>query len=1048
MAKKAPAMLLWSAEDRQYIWQKERNTEKRVELSAQDNLFRLLDECTSFSFQGQQGHLNLLKEMRVRGGDGYWYAYRRQGKRVVKKYAGRPADLTIARLEELALAMQVDSTQGEPAQQSHPFYPSHSQHPEPAPPTLLQQAPLLLPKLHPPRPTASLLSRERLLARLDNGLLRKLTLVLAPAGFGKTTLVSAWIAARHERDVSSPPVAWIALDEGDNDPIRFLRYLIVACQTFQPNLGESILPLLRASSSAQQPPFPRPSLETILTGLLNDLARMPGRGILVLEDYHVLHRSEIHQAMSFFLKHQPTNLHLILMTRSEPPLPLAQLRAQDELVELGASQLRFTQEETRAFLRQTLPIPFEDTLLDLLQRRTEGWITGLRLLTLVLQGQGLFSAQQMEQRLATISGSQRHILDYLVAEVLASQAEPLQTFLLQTTGLIRLTGSLCDTVTGRDDSTFLLEQIERAHLFLLPLDESGTWYRYHALFAEAMQHEARRRLGEASLLAIASRASRWYEQHDLLYDAIEAALSACELTRAAALMTRIIESQPVLQQQELHTFLRWLRQFPEEILRESPTLSKTYAVALMFTTWQRTSALKQQFEKYLQMAETRLRETGDQPCLGEVLALHALLSGHVNDHATATRCAQEALKLLPGEERYWRSVALDLLGWSAIMAGRISEARQLMHESRQLNPTPFEENSYARSGSLIQQGYLALGAGHLEQAELLMRQVLDIARDDRTDRGTALLLLATLSYEWNRLLEAGQYIQQAYALYAETGNELLWLQSATLRARVLYARGEHTQAQDFLQHLATTLAQPRWNRELQLWLAHFALTSGDLVTAQRRLAGLHTIVQDETPLDIVREQEQLLTARLLIAQGEEEKVHQALHILACWRAEAQSQARLRSESEVLLLMARAYERLRRKQEAKEVLKEALTLAQTAGYQRLFLDEGAEMAALLKGIVSEVRGPLQVTFLRTLLRGFTTVQPSTTLASGDDLREPLSPQERRVLNLLVAGRTNPEIARELVVSLNTVKTQVKSIYRKLNISSRYEASEVARRLIRQ
>ncbi len=910
---------------------------------------------------------------------------------------------------------------------------------------------LLIPKLHPPRPTASLLSRERLLKRLDDGLLRKLTLVLAPAGSGKTTLVSDWIAALHERtmslpsDVPPPGIAWISLDEGDNDPLRFWCYLVAACQAFQPNLGESILPLLQASSSSQQTLFPHPSLEPILIGLLNELARIPGRGILVLEDYHVIHSREIHQAMSFFLEHQPTNLHLILMTRSEPPLPLAQLRAHDELVELGASQLRFTQEETRAFLQQALPFPCEDTLLDLLQRRTEGWITGLRLLTLALQGHGSFSTQEMEQRLASISGSQRHILDYLVAEVLASQPEPLQTFLLQTTGLVRLTGSLCNTVTGRDDSALLLEQIERANLFLQPLDESGTWYRYHALFAEAMQHEARRRLGEASVLAITSKASRWYEQHDLLYDAVEAALSARELARAAALMTQIVESQPVLQHQELHTFLRWLRQFPEEILRESPTLSETYAMALMFTTYQRTAALTQQFEKYIQMAENRLRAIDDQPRLGEVLTVHALLSSHVSDHATVIRCAQEALKILPDEERFRRSLALSLLGWAAILAGRMSEARQLMQESWKLNPVPLEENSYVRSDALIQQGYLALGAGHLEQAALLMRQVLDIASDDRTDRGIALLLLATISYEWNRLEEAGQYIQQAYALNARTGNELLWLQSATMQARVLYARGEHTQAQDFLQHLAIALPQPRWNREIELWLAHFALASGDLVAAQRRLAGLQPIAQNEMPLDIVREQEQLLTARLLIAQGEEEKVQQALEILTCWRAEAQSQARLRSEVEVLLIMAQAYERLRRRQEAKELLKEALTLAQTAGYQRLFLDEGAEMAALLKGIVSEVHGPLQIAFLRTLQRGFTTAQPSTTPASRADLLEPLSPQERRVLKLLVAGRTNPEIARELVVSLNTVKTQVKSIYRKLNVGSRHEAGEVARHL---
>lgn len=1029
MTKKIPATLLWSAENRQYLWQQEGNMQKRAGVSAEVQVSQLLGEDTSFSFHGQQGHLNLQKQMRARGGDGYWYAYRRQGKRVVKKYAGRPAHLTIARLEELALAMQADLTRREPVHQAQ-LSPS-----QPTPSTLL------LPKLRPPRPTASLLSRGHLLARLDEGLSRKLTLVLSPAGFGKTTLVSEWIAARDARNVSSPPVAWISLDEGDNDPIRFWHYVMVACQTFQPTLGERMLPQLGA---AGQLSFPHPSLEPILTGLLNDLDHMPGRGILVLEDYHVIQSSDIHQSLSFFLKHQPPNLHLILLTRSEPPLPLAQLRAHDDLVELGASHLRFTLEETRAFVRQTLPFPCEDTLLEQVQQRTEGWITGLRLLTLALQGQGSLSAREMAQRLATISGRQHSILDYLVAEVLAAQAEPLQTFLLQTSGLLRLTGSLCDTVTGRADSAFVLEQIARANLFLLPLDENGTWYRYHALFAEAMQHEARRRLGEARLLAIQSHASRWYEQHDLLSDAVEAALSARELPRAAALMTRLIESLYLWHQQEWHTFLRWLRQVPEEILRASPTLSATYAMVLLFTAQQPTSSLKPQVEIYLQMAERRLQAEGSLPRQGKVLALRALLSRHLDDYATMVRCARAALTMLPDTEPFWRSVALALLGMAALGAGRMSEARQRLYEARKLNPVP-AENSYARRAALLQQGYLELGAGHLAQADLLLHQVLDIAGDDRTDRGTALLGLSTLSYEGNRLSEAEQYVQQAYALHVEAGNEQLWLQSAILLARVLHARGEHTQAQEVLQHLSLDLAHPCWSHEIELWLAHFALASGDLVTAQRRLARLQTIAQEETPLDIVREHEQLLAARLLIAQGEEEKVQQALSLLANWRAEAQSQARLRSEVEVLLLMARAHARLRRKQEAKEVLKEALALAQPAGYQRLFLDEGAEIAALLKGMVSEVRAPQQVAFVRTLRRGFSTVHPFPSSTSRAEVLAPLSPQERRVLQLLVAGRTNPEIARELVVSLNTVKTQVKSIYRKLDIGSRHEASDVAHRL---
>ncbi len=973
MTKQVPAALLWSAEDQQYLWQKAGHPEMQVEGDAEAQVARLLDEDTSFSFHGQQGHLTLLKEARVRGDDGYWYAYRRQGKRVVKKYAGRPADLTIARLEKLARALQADPIQRELTQQPL-LLPSL--HPQPASSTLLQQVPLLMPKLRPPRPTASLLSRERLLARLDESLSRKLTLVLAPAGFGKTTLVSEWIATRDPRDGSALPVSWIALDEGENDPIRFWHYLIVACQTFHPNLGERMLPQLGA---AWQPPFPRPELSPILTELMNELACLPERGILVLEDYQVIKSSAIHQALSFFLEHQPANFHLILLTRREPPLPLAQLRAHDDLVELGVSHLRFTREETRAFLQQTLPFPFEETLLEQVQQRTEGWITGL--LTLALQGQGALSAQEMERRLAQISGRERSILDYLVAEVLAAQAEPLQVFLLQTSGLARLTGSLCDAVTGREDSALMLEQLERANLFVLPVDESGTWYRYYALFAEAMQHEARRRLGEARRLSIQSQASRWYEQHDLLSDAVDAALAARELPRAAELMTRIAESQTLLPPQEWHPFLRWLKQVPDELLRAYPTLSAIYAMVLLFTAQRRSSALKPQCEHYLQMAEARLRERGDRPRLGEVLTLHALFARHIDDHATVIRCAQEALTILPDTEPFWRSLALAMLGVAALFAGRMSEARQLMHEARKLNPVP-ADNSYARRGSLLQQSYLALGAGHLEQAALLLRQILDTAGDDHEDRGATLLLLATISYEWNRLEEAEQEVREAYDLHAEAGNERLWLQSATLLARVRYARGEPKEAQEVLQRLSPAFAHPRWSREIELWLAHFALTAGDLIAAERRLAGLQTLVQDdETPQDIVYEHEQLVTARLLIAQEEEGKVQQALSILADWRAEAQSQARLRSEVETLLLMARAHARLGHKQEAKAVLTEALTLAQTAEYQRLFLDEGAEMAALLKGLVSEVRAPLQGGFVRTLLRGFSTVHLSPTSTSG-------------------------------------------------------------------
>jgi LuxR family transcriptional regulator, maltose regulon positive regulatory protein len=1078
MPKSAAYTLFWSAERNSYGLFTRHNREAPVLTGDDDAWFVWLASHTSFSFHGQHGSLSFQKEERPRGKEAYWYAYCRQGKRMVKKYAGRSADLSMARLEAVAQALGMQTHQEKmtdtgseerfrrPKQRTLFTNQTKAREGESEAlqgaafqliSTLEQQHVLLQPKLHPPRLHASLIPRERLLALLDTGLEHQLTLLSAPAGFGKTTLVRAWMAAR---ETSLPPVAWVALDAGDNDPLRFWHYLIAACQTFQEDLGSTALTLLRA---AQQPPFPQRSIEAMLTTLLNELARLPERGILVLEDYHVITAPEIHEAMSFFIDHLPTTLHLILITRAEPPLPLARLRAHGDLVELGAAQLQFTREEMRAFLRQTLPFQLEDVILDRLFARTEGWATGLRLITLALLGtnpelqrryastatqsatligevQGQISTQEMEQRLSAISGSQRHILEYLVAEVLSAQPELLQTFLLQTASLSRLTSSLCDAVTERDDSASLLEQIERANLFLIPLEGSGQWYRYHALFAEAMQHEAQYRLGREALREISSKASRWYEQHALLDEAVETALAAEDSERAAALMTHIIEAQGFNQITEFQTLMRWIAPLPEETLRRFPTLSQTYAMVLLFSAEQKTPALRSQLEHYLQLAESSLRTAGDLARLGEVLALRLLALGRWNEFDAALRYAKQALDLLPASETFWRSSCLIGVGVANLLAGRLTEALPSIQEARAI--VEVAGNSYGIRAALFALGNVYLGQGKLHQAAELFRQILNTAGDDRSDRGAALAGLATLSYEWNELTTAEQEAQEAYALSRDLGDELLLVLVAPTLARVLHSRGQNAQAQEILQSLIAHLTQSRWQREIETCQAWLAFASGDLATVQRWATSLPVSSTEEALTEAEREREALLLTRWLLAQG---KTREALDTLGRWRLQAQSQTRMRSELEILLLMAQAHAREQRMQEAKQVLIEALALAHPAAYQRLFLDEGEHMAALLKATLPTVQEKPLVAYMRSLLRAFAHENSASAPAATPALIEPLSPQERRVLRLLVAGRSNPEIAGELVVSINTVKAQVKSIYRKLDVSSRLEASDVVRQL---
>ncbi len=520
---------------------------------------------------------------------------------------------------------------------------------------------LLRTKLAPPRLPSALVSRPSLLARLDAGTATKLTLISAPGGYGKTTLVAQWLATRRE------PAAWVALDPSDDDPVRFWTYVITACRAFDPGLGKSALADLRTSKT--------PSFEPLLTTFINELAALPAPGILVIEDYHVITSSQIHASVAFLLDHLPDTLHLVLMTRSEPPLGLARWRARNQVVEINAADLQFSREETRTFLEQILRVSLKPETVARLDAQTDGWAAGLRLIALALEGKRDPSA--IEQFLASRSasgGGHRHVIEYLTTEVLAAQSEALQEFLLQTSILNRLTASLCDAVTNRNDSASLLAQLEHANLFLLPLGEPE-WYRYHALFAEAMRHTAREHFGAESMRALYARASAWYEQHGLLDQAIETAIAAQQFSRAAALIERSLDRR---RQPEFYTFRLWVEQLSQEVFGAHPTLCFEYALALLFTSDRYAASTAAQLETPLRVAEETWRREDNSAGLGQVLALRALSALWQSDFARAFTLARESLQLLPEDDVFWRGSDLIIVGIDESLAGRMETAQNAL----------------------------------------------------------------------------------------------------------------------------------------------------------------------------------------------------------------------------------------------------------------------------------------------------------------------------------------------------------------------------------
>ena len=895
--------------------------------------------------------------------------------------------------------------------------------------------PLLATKLFipPPRPHAVL--RARLTEQLNAGLHQKLTLIAAPAGFGKTTLVSQWVAG------SAQPTAWLALDAGDNDPARFLAYLVAAFQTLAPTLGADVLEVLQAP---QLPP-----LDVIMIALLNEITTLLGTVVLVLDDHHLIEAPPVDHALAFLLEHLPPQMHLVIVTREDPQLPLARLRAQGQLTELRAADLRFTAAEAAAFLNPVMGLQLSAADIATLEARTEGWIAGLQLAALSLQGH-----QDIPGFIQAFAGDHRYIVDYLVAEVLQRQPAPVRSFLLQTSMLDRLSGSLCDAVTGQEGGGARLEALERGNVFVVPLDDQRHWYRYHHLFADVLA--AHLRAEQPTQVAnLHRRASAWHAQDGSPPDAIRHALAAQDFAHAADLIEQAIPAMRRRRQEA--TLLGWLKAIPDALIRCRPVLSAVYGGALLSSgDFAGVEARLRDAERWLDTPiDTNARP--DAPAGAMVVvdeaafrllpgaiavwrAGHALVLGDVAATVTYTR---RALDLLPTDDDLGRGGAIALLGLAYWTGGELEAAHRSFADGL-AKVQRAGHRSDAISGA-IALADIRTAQGRRHEAIRTYEQALRLATEHGTPllRGTADLYvgMSEFSREQNDLHTATQHLLTSQELGEHTGfpyNRSRW---CAAMARIREAQGDLDGALDLLdeaerryEHDFFPTVRPVAALKTRVWVAQGRL--GEAL-GWVRTQGLSA--QDER--SYLCEFAHVTLSRVLVARatydGADHAMREAMELLERLLHAAEAGERTGSVIEILVLQALAHQTHGDRLAALVPLSRALTLAAPEGYVRVFVDEGPPMAALL-GRMKDAGGRMQEYVVR-LLAAFGAqedVPPSSRIPH--PLTDPLSQRELTVLRLLNTELSGPEIARELMIALSTVRTYTKSIYSKLNVTTRRAA----------
>jgi LuxR family maltose regulon positive regulatory protein len=891
---------------------------------------------------------------------------------------------------------------------------------------------ILTTKLYLPSARPNTVRRPHLIERLNAGLKvgHALTFISAPAGYGKTTLISEWVR-NHER-----PVAWLSLDEADDRLSRFFAYTIAALQYVDENIGQALQDLLEIS----QPP----DTDVLMTRLINAVAVIATPFFLVLDDYQMIDEQDIHTAVAFLLDHQPPQLHLVIATREDPPLPLSRLRARGLITEIRESDLRFTKEEAAAFLRQTMGVSLTVDESSALQTHTEGWITGLQLAAISMQGR-----QDPHGLVQSLTGTDRHILDYLTDEVLRRQTENHRSFLLQTSILDRLSGTLCHAVTGLENSQDIIEHLQRANLFLMSLDNERCWYRYHHLFRDLLGYHLMREMGPQEIAALHRRACAWLTEHNLKTEALDHAIAGEDFETAADLIE--VLARAVILRGDEKTVLRWLEALPVNLVLRRPYLCIVRAWALNLTEEVNAE------EPHLQNAERALRAQGlpdDDPFVsdlrGHIAAMRASDARRMNNIPLSIQLSKHALELLSKDDSTVRTVVTQNLGMAHMLNLDLRAASRTYLEAQALGKS---------SGNIITVinsiGFLAavlIAQGRLRQAAALCSSTIDEHLESHLTPlptlGHVHASLARVLYEWDDLEEAAAHLERSVELRQLTRLPSSVRFGASLLDWIRQIHGKEEGVTGIRQQIAEMAEREQRDLEdvdftawrVQSWIAHGKLVAAE-TWAEKYQAG-----QAQPPP--WRPYGDLALARTLIAQG---RLTDALDVLVQVRKLAGGADGTDWVIKSYVLEAMALQTMNETADALDALSQAMSLGEPECYVRAFVDEGEPMAALLRqaGLQS-----VASRYVDRLLSAFCQLERASgrmetaarqAVPSSSALVESLTDRELEVLRLIDAGLSNREIAERLVISLNTVTTHTKGLYGKLNVHSRTQAVNRARDL---